>query len=613
MKKSILTLLLLAPAIFLFAQKIGLSRVEPPNWWVGMKNPNVQLLIYGENIAKTDVVINSDKVRYISSTRVKNPNYVFLDLEILPTATAGSFDISFQLAGKEKAKYTYRLENRTPRKRGFSPADLVYLLMPDRFANGDPANDNFPGVRQTTDRANADGRHGGDIKGISQHLDYIQSLGMTAIWFNPMVENDIPIYAYHGYGATDFYKVDPRFGTQAELLKLVDDMHARDLKFIQDMVFNHCATDHWWMRDLPSDDWINTSKDFKTSYRAEVIADPYASESDKFRFSSGWFVENMPDLNQHNPLMANYLIQNSIWWTELSKLDGIRMDTQAYPYPDFMAAWATRIKDEFPDITLLGETWMAYIPFTAYFSGNSPVAGSYNSHLDCVTDFPLRYAFEDAFNEEDGWKVGTARFYYTFAQDFLYGNAYNNVTFLDNHDINRIFSVMKENVKSFKMGIAILLTARGIPVWYYGTEYHSSGWEHDGHGAIRKDFPGGWAGDAVNVFEQKGMKDTEKEVFEYTKRLGNWRKTNTAVQTGKFLHFVPENSVYVYFRYTETSAVMVVVNNHNIEERKFDGTRFNEILKNYKSATNIETGKKQSDLKSFTVPAKSVTIYELGK
>ncbi len=613
MKKYVLLFVFHASFFGIFAQKISLQRVEPPNWWTDMKNPDFMLMVYGENIARTDVEIKSKQVKFKSSTRTENPNYLFIHLSVIPGAEPGVFDIRFTQNGKEKANYSYRIDKREVRTRGFSPADLVYLLMPDRFVNGDPANDNYPGVLEQANRTNSDGRHGGDIKGIVENLDYIKNLGMTAVWFNPFVDNNISKYAYHGYAATDFYAIDPRFGSLNDYIKLADKMHAVDLKIIQDMVFNHCASEHWWMKDLPADDWLNHNQNFRTSYRAATVADPYVSDSDREQFNSGWFVETMPDLNQKNHLLAEYLILNSIWWTEIADLDGIRTDTHAYPDPDFMSDWASRIKQEYPDITLLGETWLPYIPYTAFFSGNSPVSGSYNTHLDCITDFPLRYAFEEAFKEAEGWKNGLARFYYTFGQDFLYGNAYNNVTFLDNHDISRIFSVNEKNYDYHKMGIAILLTARGIPVWYYGTEYASDGHEHDGHGAIRKDFPGGWQGDSKNMFTRKGMATEELEIYDYSKKIALWRKTNEAVKFGKFKHFVPDNHVYVYFRYTENSAVMTIVNNHASESRTVSGTRFKEVLNHYKKAKEITTDTQISDLSNFTIPPKTVHIYELQR
>ncbi len=613
MKKYIYTLLLISLISSLFAQKINLERIEPPNWWAGMKNSHLQLLLHGENISLANIEISSERAKLKSVTKVKNPNYLFLDIDISPDTTHGSFNIIFEKDGKEIGCYNYILESKKIRKRGFSSADVIYLLMPDRFANGNPDNDNMPGMSEKADRNNPDGRHGGDIKGISEHLDYIKDLGMTALWINPLVENNNPKYSYHGYGMTDFYKTDPRFGTNQDYLNLAHDIHKKDMKLIMDMVFNHIGESHWWIKDVPMPDWFNHDKNFKTSYRAATVADTHASDYDLEQMTAGWFVETMPDLNQHNPFLAKYLIQNSIWWVETADLDGIRMDTQAYPYKDFMAEWALQIKAEYPDLTLLGETWLPYIAYTAYFSRNSPVSGNYNSHLDCVTDFPLRYAFEDAFNEDNGWKTGLAKFYYTFGRDFLYGNAYNNVTFLDNHDVTRFFSSVKEDVRAQKMGIAILLTARGIPMFYYGTEILFSGLEHDGHGQIRKDFPGGWKDDKINAFTGKGLSKSEKETLDYTKKIALWRQNNKAVAEGKFMHFVPENDVYVYFRYTDNEAVMVLVNNHKSENRTINGTRFNEILKDYSSGLEITSGKNIPNLTEFNIPAKTVLIIELKK
>ena len=614
--KKLTTIILILFTTTLLAQNINLQQVEPPNWWTKMKNPNLQLLIHGKKIADSKVQIFSEKVKLLKVNKVENPNYLFLDIEVLPQAKPGTFDIIFT-NGKIMTKYTYELKEKPKHKRGFSNKDLIYLLMPDRFANGNPKNDfpSFPDSEslEKPNRNNPNGRHGGDIQGVINHLDYIQNLGATALWLNPTLENNNPEYSYHGYAITDFYKTDPRMGTNTDYKKLSDELHKKDMKLIMDMIFNHCSENHRWMKDLPSDDWINTDKNFKTSYRGSTIVDPHASEYDKKKFTKGWFVSSMPDLNQHNPFLANYLIQNSIWWILYADLDGIRMDTYPYPFTDFMSKWGQRLHEEFPDITLLGETWLHKVPYTAYFSKNSPISGKYNSHLDCITDFPLYYATKAAFNEKDGWEEGLLRIYNIFAQDFLYAKPENNVIFLDNHDLDRYFSDVGENMNKFKMGITVLLTARGIPVWFYGDEILKTGFEYQGHGYIRTDFPGGWKEDKTNAFTEAGRTDKQNNAFNFVKKLTNYRKKSKPLTEGKLLQFVPENNTYVYFRYTDNEAVMILLNNNDNESKTVDCSRFNEILKDYVSGKEIIAGKTFDKLNKITINKKSSMIIELKK
>ena len=618
MKKLIIITLILCSSSIL-AQKISLKHVEPPNWWVGMKHQTVQLLVYGENISLTDISVVSDKVKLQKVHKIENPNYLFLDIEVLPNAKPGSFDIVFS-KGLTIIKHKYELKEKSSRIRGFSSADLIYLLMPDRFANGNPKND-FPSfsnleslpILEKSDRNDPNGRHGGDIQGVIEHLDYIKELGVTTLWLNPTLENNNPAYSYHGYAITDFYKTDPRSGTNEDYKRLSDELHKKDMKLIMDMIFNHCSSNHWWMKDLPMKDWVNTNPDYRSNFRGSTIADIHASKDDQKRMTQGWFDNRMPDLNQHNPYLATYLIQNSLWWIEYADLDGIRMDTHPYPFKDFMSTWAKQVREEYPDITLLGETWLQKPAFTAYFSGNSPISGDYNSHLNSITDFPLYYATRDAFNQNDSWTEGLLSIYYILAQDFLYGNACDNVIFLDNHDLDRYFTSVGEDINKLKMGLAFLLTCRGIPMIYYGTEILTTGHEHQGHGHIRTDFPGGWEDDKVNAFKEADRTKEQNKIFNYIKKIANWRKTNIAVTEGKLLNFVPENNVYVYFRYKDNEAVMVLLNNHNSQKRIIDCKRFNEILKDYSKGKNILTDEIIDISKTITIDKKSAIIIELEK
>jgi len=613
MKRLIFFLSILLITNVLYAKKTTEVLVEPPNWWVGMENTDLQLLVYCKDIAATEVKIESNLVELKAVNKVENPNYLFLDLVVKKDAVAGSFDILFYTGKKLTAKYTYELKNKTVRKRGFSSADAVYLLMPDRFANGDTTNDSKTEVLEKVDRTNPDGRHGGDIKGVVDNIDYIKDLGFTAIWANPFLENNSEKYSYHGYGITDFYKVDPRYGTNDDYKNLSAQCHTKNMKIIIDMVFNHCGINHWWIKDLPEKSWLNNDETYLTNFRGEAVVDPYVSDYDINKMVSGWFVPGMPDLNQNNQYLANYLIQNSLWWIEFASLDGIRMDTQPYSFKDFMAIWAKRVHLEYPDLTLLGETWLQQVPFTAYFQKNSPVSGDYNSGLDCVTDFPLYYAIKDAVNEEESWTNGLLRLYYIMAQDFLYSDASQNVIFADNHDLIRFYSAIGDNYDKYKMGIGYLLTTRGTPVIYYGTEILMTGYEHLGHGNIRKDFPGGWLSDPNNAFTKTGRTGAQDSAYQFVKTILNWRKTCEPITEGKFIHFIPENNVYVYFRYTDNKAVMVLMNNNNNEARTVDCTKFNEILKNYTSGKEIVTNTEIKKLDKIDISKKSIMIIELTK
>lgn len=595
------------------AQNPRLNRVEPPNWWTGMKNSQLQLLVYGENIGNTVPELANEEVSIVEVHKVKNPNYLFIDLNINESAKAGKFDIVFKEDGKQVAEYEYELRERGNQKRGFTPADLIYLVMPDRFANGNPDNDNVESMLEKADRSNPDGRHGGDLQGIMNKLDYIKDLGMTTIWINPFFENNMKDYSYHGYSITDFYETDPRLGSNELYKELVATSHEKDLKVVMDVVVNHCGINHWWMKDLPTEDWINNHKKFQTNYRGSVIADPHASKYDRNRFTTGWFVETMPDLNQNNPYLANYLIQNLLWWIEYSGIDGLRMDTQPYAEIDFVTRLAQRITLEYPDFTILGETWLQKVALTAFFQQNSPVSKDYNSHIPTNTDFPLYYAIKTGLNQEDGWTTGLAQIYYVLARDFLYSDSFKNVIFLDNHDLDRFYSSVGEDLNKFKMGIGILLTMRGIPMMYYGDEIIMTGLEHTGHGNIRKDFPGGWEDDKRNAFTKEGRTEKENKAFDFIRTLAQWRKTSDAVANGVLTHFVPENNTYVYFRHTEDEAVMVILNNHPKESRNLDGARFNEVLDRFEEGKNVITGETISDKSSFNIDAKSVEIIEFKK
>jgi glycosidase len=612
-KRKILFLSFFVLTLMANAGNINLERIDPPSWWTGMKVPALQLLVYGENISQTTPMLDYPGVILKSVVTVENPNYLFLNLEVTKDARPGTFDILFMKGKKQVAKYEYELKQREHNPdfyQGFDAADAMYLLMPDRFANGDPSNDNVEGMLEKANRKDPNGRHGGDIKGIVDHLDYIKELGFTAIWINPLLENNMPGYSYHGYAMTDFYKVDLRYGTNEDYKELVKKAHEKGIKIIQDMVFNHCGTNYFWKDDLPSKDWYNEWPEFtRSNYRGGVVTDPNASKYDYDRMVKGWFDVTMADLNQHNEFVANYLIQNSIWWIEYLGLDGIRQDTYPYPYKDFMADWMKRLLTEYPGYNVVGEVWLNYPSAVAYWMENDHNPDGYHSYLTNVFDFPLMFAVSKAFNEKDGWSTGLTQLYEVLSQDMVYSSPDDLVVFADNHDGSRIFTKLGEDIRKYKLAMAFLATVRGIPQIYYGTEILMTGDEHQGHGFIREDFPGGWPGDPKNAFTKEGRTKEQNEAFDFLKTLLNWRKDKEVIHTGKIKHFIPENDLYVYFRYNDTDRVMVILNNAE-EDKTFDPARYAEMLEGYTSAVSVIDGKTYDLTKPFTVKAKSPLVLE---
>jgi len=598
------------------AQKIEINRIDPPSWWAGMKNPGLQLMVYGQNISHTRPVVSYPGVKIQEVILVESPNYLFVNLQLSPDVVPGTMEITFQKDGRTKATYPYELKQRINNPelyRGFDASDVIYLLMPDRFANGDPSNDKVSGMKENPNRTDPNGRHGGDMKGIADHLDYFNELGVTALWINPLLENDMPGFSYHGYAITDLYQVDARYGTNREYIDLVNRAHKKGLKVIMDMVFNHLGTDYFWKDDLPSQDWYNEWSEFtRSNYRGSVVSDPHASKSDYDVMVKGWFDHSMADLNQHNPMLAEYLIQNSIWWVETVGLDGIRQDTYPYPYADFMSQWMSRLLEEYPDFNVVGEVWLSQPQAVAYWENNRTNKDGYQSNLTNVFDFPLMYAISSAFNEKEGWDKGAARLWELIAQDYVYASSMDLVTFADNHDGDRIYSKLNEDYNKFQLAMAFLMTTRGIPQIYYGTEILMTGLEHTGHGDIRKDFPGGWEADSANAFTREGRTEEQTRAFNFMKKLLHWRKSNAAVQTGKLTHYIPEDGVYVYFRYNEESSVMVVLNNTD-KEKVLNTDRFAENLAGYTSGKSVLDRTGYPDLKEITIPAKSPVIIELTK
>jgi glycosidase len=611
MKQFLFFFLLILVSNSLFSQN-KIDRLEPANWWIGMEHQDIQLLVYGKNIAELNPKIESPNLTLRRVIKVQNPNYLFLDVTINTRAKAGTINIDFYQNKTKVTSHPFQLLNR---KRGadgivgFDASDAIYLITPDRFANGDPSNDDVAGMKQKANRSDKGGRHGGDIQGMKNSLDYIKDLGFTSVWLNPVLENDMEVYSYHGYSTTDFYKVDPRFGTNESYQDFAETARAKGLKLIMDMIVNHCGSFHWWMDDLPSDDWINQWDNYtETNHRKTVLQDPYVSDFDKIQFTDGWFVPTMPDLNVRNPLFAKYLIQNSIWWVEYLGLSGIRMDTYPYPDMDFMANWTEAMMKEYPNLNIVGEEWYEHPAIVSYWQKGKNNPNGYTSELKSVMDFPIQMSMSKALNEEENWKTGWIGVYEMLALDFLYPDPMNLVIFPDNHDMKRIFAQVNDDYNLFQQAMIFVATMRGIPQYYYGTEILMSG--SDDHGIIRSDFPGGWKGDAVNAFTGKGLTAQQLEAKSFVTMLLQWRKTATAIHDGKLMHFIPKDGIYVYFRYNADQKVMVIYNK-NKTETSLDLSRYAEMLEGKTKGTDVLSGKVISLENKIQVAGNGATILDL--
>ncbi len=590
---------------FSFLAQSQIERVEPPNWWVGFEQDTLQLLVKGKAIGTYVPTVQKEGVRLIRASRADSPNYLFLDLVIAKDAQPGTFEIEFEPKRGRNYSFSYALKPREQKAedfKGFDSSDVVYLITPDRFANGNPENDVVESLRETVVARKEDyGRHGGDIQGIIDHLDYIDQMGFTAIWSCPLLVNDMPQSSYHGYAMTDFYQVDPRFGTLENYIDLSKKAADRGIKLIMDQVANHCGSKHWWMEDLPFEDWLNFQEDYKqgvplktSNHRRTVNQDAYASDYDRTLMSGGWFVSAMPDLNQRNPFMAKYLIQNSIWWVETLKLGGIRQDTYPYPDKDFMAQWAKDIMREYPNFNIVGEEWSDNPLLVGYWQDGAKNNDGYRSYLPTTMDFPIQTTFAEAFKEsEKEWGKGLVKLYNALANDFYYTNPGSIMLFGDNHDMDRIHTQMSEEVALTQMAMAFVLTAPRIPQVYYGTEILMQNTAKPGdHGLIRTDFPGGWEGDAVNAFTGEGLTETQKKMQDFMQKLLNFRKTSSAIHKGKTKHFAPHDSMYVLFRYDDDQIVMLILNK-NEASTTLDLARYAEMDLEGKTFTNVITGEAQ--------------------
>ncbi len=580
-----------------------------------MKRPFLQILVHGQLIGETDVSLQAEEVLLRSVVRVENPNYLFLNLELAPETKPGSFRIQFTKDGQAAAEYLYQLYARKPNAaqvEGFNSSDVIYLITPDRFANGDPDNDRVAGMRDNSlDRSGPLSRHGGDLKGIRQHLNYIADMGFTAVWMNPVLENNQLRYSYHGYGITDFYDVDPRFGTNEEYRALCQAAQAKGLKMVKDMIFNHCGVGHWWMNDLPSSDWINYHPDYQiTNHKRTTLQDPYAAKSDYELMRDGWFVSSMPDFNQRNPLVAEYLIQNSIWWIEYLGLAGIRMDTLPYVDKYMLADWSRRLLDEYPQFNTVGEEWSLNPLVIAYWQKGKLNRDGYTSDLPSLMDFPLQYALASALREEETWAGGLIKLYECLANDVLYPDPNNLVIFGDNHDMPRLYMQLGQDVNLMKNAMVYLLTMRGIPQIYYGTEILMTHEEGDGHGYIRKDFPGGWKNDTVNAFTGEKLPEHQRSFQKFVQRLLHWRKDQPAIHNGMLTHFVPKDDIYIYFRYDDRNKIMVIINK-NEENTSLHLKRFETLLGNHTEAFDVLNGNLISLKKRLPLQALTPYIFKL--
>lgn len=616
--KSFCCLLLVFIQVGAFSQDN--VHIYPTHWWTGMKNGGLQLLIRSENIGKGTATVrtNYPGVKITGVHRFANPGYLAVNLVISPTTRPGKLSLVLRSGKTILQTIPYELKARSAangitRIKGITSADLIYLIMPDRFSNGDPANDKVAGLKdQSLNRAELYHRHGGDLKGIENHLDYLQDLGVTALWLNPVLENDMPERTEHGYAATDHYSIDPRLGGDNAYHALITNLHRRGMKIIQDAVYNHVGIEHFLFRDLPDSSWFHFWPTYtNTTYKDQALMDPYASAIDKKKMSDGWFVPSMPDLNQHNPYVANFLIQHAIWCTEEFGLDGWRIDTYAYNDLTFMNRCNKALLDEYPQLHLFGETWVHGIPNQSFFTTNIYHL-PYKSNLAGVTDFQLNlYGIVPALTQPFGWTEGVNRLYLTTTNDFVYKDPMQHVIFLDNHDMSRFFSVIGEDVQKMKMGLAWLLTFRGIPQLYYGTEILLKNFSNP-DGLVRQDFPGGWDNDSANKFTAAGRTAVENEVFNYFRALARFRKGSSALKTGKLMQYVPEEGVYVYFRYDKTQTVMCVMNT-NDKEMSVRTIRFEERVKGFTKGREVVTDTIVTITNDLKIPAKTEWVLELEK
>lgn len=608
MKQFILTFFLLSQTV-LKAQTI--DSIEPQNWWVGMKYNTITLLVYGKNISELQPSISYKGVSLVKKEKFENKNYLFITLKIDPSAKSGNVKINFTQNGRIILSKDYPIlerEKNSANRESYSQKDAIYLIVPDRFANGDKSNDVVPTLLENKINRNGDGkRHGGDIQGISNHLNYLQSMGFTQIWCTPLVENNEPEYSYHGYAATDFYKIDPRFGTNEQFKQLVVDAKKRGIGFIWDVVLNHCGTEYYFIKDLPFKDWVNFPETHtRCNFLKSTLTDTYAAEVDKKEYTDGWFDNQMADLNQRNPLVAKYLTQNTIWWIEYASLSGLREDTYSYADKDFLTQWTKTILDEYPNFNIVGEEMTRIVSQISYWQKDKKNFDGYKSYLPTLMDFALTDNIVSALAYNNSW----GNTYEGVAQDFQYPNPNNQLIFPDNHDLDRIYSRLNKNFDNWKIATTIYMTMRGIPQFFYGTEVLMTNETMGNDGLRRGDFYGGWEGDTKNAENGNGLSVEEKQAKAFFAKLLNWRKKNSVIANGKFIHYAPRNDVYVYFRYSDKQKIMVLLNKSN-NIQKLDLSRYSQMIPNKFKAKDVITDRHFDFVNTLELPAKTAMILEV--
>jgi neopullulanase len=618
LRTLILAAVLLLAAGTLPAADAVVERVEPPHWWVGMRSPALQLLLHGKDIARLDVRIEHATVRLAGVQRGDSPNYLFVDLTIPAGTVAGELAVVLHDKGDERTRIAYPLRARdedSAQRQGFGPRDLIYLLVPDRFANGEPGNDVVAGTREArVDRSEPGARHGGDLRGMTAALDYLASLGVTQVWPTPLVENDMPAYSYHGYAATDLYRIDPRFGSHADYLAFTAAAKARGIGVIQDIVLNHIGSSHWWMADPPTRDWINFDGRFSATNHARTsLQDPYAARVDRRQFNDGWFVPTMPDLNQRQPLLATYLIQNSLWWIEEAGLSGIREDTYPYADPAFLSEWGRRIREEYPQFAIVGEEWSSNPLVVSYWQAGNTHRG-YVSHTPSMIDFPLYYAMLAGLGVGPapvaGGPGGLQVLYEALGNDWVYPAPHDLVLFGGNHDVPRLYSLLGEDLARWKQAVTFLLTTRRIPQVFYGDEVLLTSPVERDDGRVRGDFPGGWPDDARSGFTGKGLTPAQREAQAFFRRLASFRKGSPALADGELIHFAPADGVYVYVRRHARQHVLVALSTAQ-EAVDLDLARFAEALPAQRRGTDVFSGDAVPLDARLAVPARGLRVIAL--
>lgn len=612
-RKSILFSLLALLSLTAFGKPIKLDHIQPAFWWAGMKHTQLQILLHGTDIGDAEVGLKANGVAIADIVRPENKNYILLYVET-EGAKAQTFDILLTKNG-ETTRIPYELKTRSTQfRQTWGERDVVYLLMPDRFANGSKSNDVVKGMlEKTVDRSNPNARHGGDLAGIVQHLDYLADLGITAIWHTPTQTNDMPPFSYHGYAITNYYETDPRFGTNEDYAAFVAAAHQKGIKVIMDAVFNHCGTENFLYKDRPANDWFNfDSRYVQTNYKITAVSDPHHDYEDRNLAQSGWFVSAMPDWNQRQNDAMTYLIQNSIWWIEYAGIDGIRQDTYPYAFLEPMSDWCRAIETEYPGFNIVGETWLNSNVGVSYWQKNSKLSGTKNTLLPSVMDFPLMSILNNYFDEETlDWDKGLTRIYDYLAQDFVYADTHHLLTFLDNHDTSRFANNREraEQIARYKQALTLLLTLRGQPQLYYGDEIGMFADKSQGDGALREDFPGGFPGDKANAFAEKGRTALQKEYFDFTRRLLRWRKTTDAV-AGHFFHIAPKDGVYYYVREGATRKIAVIMNGTD-KEKTIDLKKYEETDKVGTTAYEVISDTQVPLGTTLTLSPRGMAVFDL--